>query len=111
MFIVGDKYYHPWERYGSAKIANVWFTNELDRRMKVEGANVLSVSLHPGAIASTNLGRNLDFSLAMSVFPILWQRRGGLYEVLWATPYKTIQAGTLFMCGMHINLCCINVYT
>eukprot|EP01034_Spumella_vulgaris_P029969 gene29969-37111_t len=98
----GEKNYSPWERYGSAKLANVLFTNELDRRLKAEGANVLAVSLHPGSVAGTSLGRHIDFSGVMDMFSLLWRRRGGIYSVLFGTVYKTVKQGsaTTLFCAL-----------
>lgn len=49
--------YNKWAAYGSAKSANVWMANEIDRRYGSQGLHAFSV--HPGAI-STSLGRYLD---------------------------------------------------
>ena len=54
----GDKHYSVWERYGSSKLANILFSNELNRRMQDENAPVISVALHPGVITGTNLKRH-----------------------------------------------------
>ncbi|KAI8237392.1 Retinol dehydrogenase 12 [Colletotrichum sp. SAR 10_96] len=42
--------YHPWTAYGQAKLANILFANELDRRYGSKGIHALS--LHPGGIAT-----------------------------------------------------------
>ena len=47
--------YDPWVSYGRSKSANVHFAAELARRF---GNQMLSVSVHPGAIP-TNLGRHM----------------------------------------------------
>ena len=47
--------YDPWLSYGRSKSANVHFAAELARRF---GDQILSVSVHPGAIP-TNLGRHM----------------------------------------------------
>lgn len=47
--------YDPWLSYGRSKSANVHFAAELARRF---GDQMLSVSVHPGAIP-TNLGRHM----------------------------------------------------
>ncbi len=49
--------YSKIDAYGQSKTANVWFANELDKRLKGEG--VRAFSLHPGGI-QTDLGRYLD---------------------------------------------------
>lgn len=42
--------------YGQAKTANIWFSNEFDRRHSADG--IRSFSVHPGAIFNTDLARN-----------------------------------------------------
>jgi NAD(P)-dependent dehydrogenase (short-subunit alcohol dehydrogenase family) len=46
--------YRRWVAYGQAKLANLLFAFELDRRAKVAGAGLVSVAAHPG-YAATNL--------------------------------------------------------
>jgi NAD(P)-dependent dehydrogenase (short-subunit alcohol dehydrogenase family) len=40
--------YNPWSSYGQAKTANIWFSNELERRYGGKGLH--STSVHPGGI-------------------------------------------------------------
>lgn len=49
--------YDPWVAYGQAKSANVLFAVELDKRGRDHG--IRAFSLHPGAIADTNLGKHM----------------------------------------------------
>jgi len=53
----GD-WYEKWTMYGQSKIANVLFTKELDRQLLAEGADVLSVAVHPGFVVA-DLARHL----------------------------------------------------
>ncbi|MEH3032861.1 MAG: oxidoreductase [Aeromicrobium erythreum] len=46
--------FHRWQAYGASKLANLLFMRELDRRVKVSGAPVVSVAAHPG-YSATNL--------------------------------------------------------
>jgi NAD(P)-dependent dehydrogenase (short-subunit alcohol dehydrogenase family) len=46
--------YSKWMSYGRSKLANLFFTYELARRLEARGAPVLSVACHPG-YAATNL--------------------------------------------------------
>jgi protochlorophyllide reductase len=46
--------YNRWLAYGQSKIANVYFTFELQRRLTASGSTTLSASAHPG-YAHTNL--------------------------------------------------------
>jgi NAD(P)-dependent dehydrogenase (short-subunit alcohol dehydrogenase family) len=47
--------YNPWIGYGQSKTANVLFAVALDARG--QGDNIRAFALHPGTIASTDLGR------------------------------------------------------
>jgi len=47
------------EAYGYSKLANIWFTRELQRRYGAQGVN--AYALHPGAVR-TDLGRHMDKS-------------------------------------------------
>jgi NAD(P)-dependent dehydrogenase (short-subunit alcohol dehydrogenase family) len=49
-----ERRYSKWLAYGQAKLANLLFAFELDRRARAGGADLLSVASHPG-YASTNL--------------------------------------------------------
>ena len=48
--------YDKWEAYGQSKTANIFFSQELDRRLADSGVRAFAV--HPGMIA-TELGRHL----------------------------------------------------
>lgn len=53
--------YNPWLSYGQAKTANIYFSNEIERRYG--GKNLHSTSLHPGGI-STGLQVHVDAEAA-----------------------------------------------
>lgn len=42
------RWYEPWTAYGKAKLANLLFAAELQRRLESAGASTLSVAAHPG---------------------------------------------------------------
>lgn len=44
-----EKPYDPWVAYGNSKLANIYFTQELQRRVG-EGSGIKTVSLHPGVV-------------------------------------------------------------
>lgn len=48
--------YSPWLWYGYSKLANLYFTQELQRRVNASSKHWTVVAVHPGVIA-TNLGR------------------------------------------------------
>jgi len=54
-----EKDYDPNREYAQSKLANLFFTNELQRRIEKAGDNVLSVAAHPGA-THTDLARNIS---------------------------------------------------
>jgi NAD(P)-dependent dehydrogenase (short-subunit alcohol dehydrogenase family) len=49
-----ERFYSKWLAYGQAKLANLLFAFELDRRAGAAGVELISVAAHPG-YASTNL--------------------------------------------------------
>lgn len=49
--------YNAWQAYGDSKLANLYFTRELQRRLDEEGSGVLVVAAHPGW-AATELQRH-----------------------------------------------------
>lgn len=51
--------YSPWQSYGQAKLANLLFAYELDRRCRTLGVPISSNAVHPGAVA-TELKRHLN---------------------------------------------------
>ncbi|KAL3944914.1 MAG: hypothetical protein SGBAC_001005 [Bacillariaceae sp.] len=55
----GEVQYGPWSSYGLSKLANILFTQELQRKADASGNDWLTtVCLHPGAV-NTDLGRNI----------------------------------------------------
>jgi len=52
-----EKSYSRLRSYGQSKLANILFSQELDKRMKEQKKQITSYSLHPGAIR-TNLTRH-----------------------------------------------------
>lgn len=54
-----DIQYGPWSSYGLSKLANILFTQELQRKADASGDDWLTtLTLHPGAVG-TDLGRNM----------------------------------------------------
>lgn len=76
-----EQSYDQWERYGSSKLANILFTKQLHRLMSEASAPVISVSVHPGVINETNLGRHLDLANALNISgKLLFKGPGAMYE-------------------------------
>ena len=50
--------YSPFGAYCRSKLANVMFTREVDRRLRVDGASVTVNSFHPGAVPGSGFTRN-----------------------------------------------------
>ncbi|WP_026552876.1 oxidoreductase [Arthrobacter sp. H20] len=65
--------YRRWTAYGQSKIANLYFTMELDRRVKATGEQLLAVAAHPG-LSNTNL------TAGMGTTPVL-DAMGGFFKL------------------------------
>eukprot|EP01034_Spumella_vulgaris_P036498 gene36498-45011_t len=77
----GTDNYETWERYGSSKLANLLFANELQRRFTADGDHVISVSVHPGGITGTELTRHMDPAVLAGMVAQM------------TIPFKTVQQG------------------
>ncbi|KAK7416627.1 hypothetical protein QQX98_005098 [Neonectria punicea] len=67
-FLSGTLPYEPWQwrylqkhfftvdmiRYSMAKLANLLFAQELQRRLDEQGSSIISLSVHPGSVQSTS---------------------------------------------------------
>ncbi|MEW2064610.1 oxidoreductase [Streptomyces sp. NPDC007002] len=51
-----ERSYGKWRAYGQSKLANLLFTNELDRRARAAGRDLVAVAAHPG-LSATELGQ------------------------------------------------------
>lgn len=51
---MGERRYDPWRAYAASKLANVYFMRELDRRLHLLEATMMSLACHPG-YSATNL--------------------------------------------------------
>jgi NAD(P)-dependent dehydrogenase (short-subunit alcohol dehydrogenase family) len=81
-FWTGKPDYAPWKSYGQSKLANILFTQELQRRIDASGKQWSAVTLHPGVIA-TDLWRN---SLDKKENNMLSQAVGKAIKVAFKTP-------------------------
>jgi len=76
------KEYSRMKAYGRSKLANILFTNELDRRFKNASINAIAVAVHPG-ISNTNLANHMVGWFApimkiLSVFMLQSAAKGAL---------------------------------
>lgn len=55
--LMSKQNYGRWGAYGQSKLANIFFSNELNRRLKAAGHDTISNSSHPGLVM-TNLQAN-----------------------------------------------------
>jgi len=55
-----EQKYDKWAAYAQAKTAIVLFAKHLNAQLLKDGANVTVLSVHPGGIAQTDLGRHLE---------------------------------------------------
>ena len=62
--INAEQRYNAVVRYAQSKLANLYFTYELQRRLAAAGDNTISVAAHPG-IATTELSRYLPRALVL----------------------------------------------
>jgi NAD(P)-dependent dehydrogenase (short-subunit alcohol dehydrogenase family) len=87
-----EQSYDPMERYGSSKIANIYFTEKLSEKYSKDTTHpIICVAIHPGAIKDTNLSRHLGVGVIAGVlFNALLE--GRLYDVAFGK-FKTLQEG------------------
>ena len=76
--LMGKQDYGRWTAYGQSKLANVFFANELNKRLKSAGYDTISNSSHPGLVIG-NLQSN---SLEQSGNSILERVAYGIANVL-----------------------------
>jgi retinol dehydrogenase 12 len=83
--------YNMWYRYGSSKMANILFSDELQRRCSSQNKPVISLSLHPGSILETNLARHQGISFITGFLSVLFEN--GVLNNFCQEPQKTIPEG------------------
>jgi NAD(P)-dependent dehydrogenase (short-subunit alcohol dehydrogenase family) len=85
--------YRPQERYQMSKVANMYFTMELARRLKQSKSDILSVACHPG-IADTELSR---------YFPAWFKLIGPVLRPLFNSPLEGALPTLLAATGPNIQ--------
>jgi NAD(P)-dependent dehydrogenase (short-subunit alcohol dehydrogenase family) len=97
----GDRRYFRWAAYGQAKLANLLFALELQRRADAAGARLVSTAAHPG-YAATNLqyqasretGNPLDRALNAVLNAVLAQSDAmGALPTLYAATVPDLPGG------------------
>jgi NAD(P)-dependent dehydrogenase (short-subunit alcohol dehydrogenase family) len=86
--------YKEWKAYGDSKIANLYFTYELHRRLKQKNSNVIAAASHPGW-TSTDLQRHNGFFNFLNPFfaqkPVM-----GALPTLFAATSPDVLSGEFF---------------
>lgn len=85
--------YNAWKAYGDSKIANLYFTYELQKRLKKSGSKLLVTAAHPGWTA-TDLQRNSGFFEFMNI--IAQKTEMGALPTLRAAIESNISGGEYF---------------
>ena len=103
--LMGEKEYGRWTAYGQSKLANVFFANELNKRLQAAGHDTISNSSHPGLVM-TNLQANsleqsgnglLERVLYRFAAPLLAQDVGmGVLPQLYASTAPEATGGTFY---------------
>jgi NAD(P)-dependent dehydrogenase (short-subunit alcohol dehydrogenase family) len=89
--------YDPWAAYGQSKLANLLFTFELQRRLEVEGADVVAVAAHPGW-TGTDLQRHAWYMRLFNTLVAMPPAQGAL-PTLRAATAPDVQGGDYY--GPH----------
>ena len=86
--------YKPWQAYGDSKIANLYFTSELQRRLQEKGAAVKVTAAHPGWTA-TDLQRNSGIVRFLNNF-FAQKPKAGAWPTLLAAVDSTASGGEFY---------------
>ncbi len=86
--------YSAWKAYGDSKIANLYFTHELDKKLKENNLDTLVTAAHPGWTA-TELQRNAGWIEFLNGFLAMDITQGAL-PTLRAAIEKDVKGGEFF---------------
>ena len=97
-----ERAYHPWTAYAQAKLANLLFAYELQRRADAAHQQLLSLAAHPGYTATRLLtsgpalaGPNLQSRVMGLVSPVLGQSAAmGALPTLYAVTVPELPGGS-----------------
>ncbi len=96
--INADDDYHPRKRYYASKLANLFFTYELDRRLRAKGSSTIAVAVHPGG-SDTDLGRHLSRGMGFvlrSMRPLMNSAEAGAWPTELAATAAGVEGGQYF---------------
>lgn len=96
--INAERGYSAIPRYAQSKLANLYFSYELQRRLDAAGDSTLSVAAHPG-IANTELSRYLPRALMLLApvfFPLFNSQAQGAWPTLAAATMEGVQGGEYY---------------
>ncbi|MYL49974.1 SDR family NAD(P)-dependent oxidoreductase [Halobacillus litoralis] len=96
----GGKGYTPMKAYAQSKLANLLFTQELQRRIEKDGLDMIVTAAHPG-IASTNLMRHIEDKFLFKILgrllaPMTQEAQEGALPGLRAATDPGVQGGEYF---------------
>lgn len=89
-------------RYSMAKLANVMFAQELQRRFDKQQLPVISLSVHPGATASENALRIFIAPLRQLIKRVMVTEDQGSFTVLFAATSKEVREAPDVFSGQYI---------
>lgn len=94
--------YLKWRAYGDSKIANLYFTYELSRRLNIKDNNIIVAAAHPGWTA-TDLQRHNAF---MNFFNKYFAQKPemGALPILYAAVGSDIKSGDYFGPGGFLEM-------
>ncbi|GAB4029011.1 oxidoreductase [Spirosoma sp. KNUC1025] len=90
--------YEPWREYAVSKLADILFTYELDRRLKVIQSTILSVAAHPG-VTRTDLQRHIpseELSGMFAQFDDVMEPWQGALPTLFAATDASVKGGEFY---------------
>jgi NAD(P)-dependent dehydrogenase (short-subunit alcohol dehydrogenase family) len=93
-----ERSYDRTAAYGQAKLANLLFTYELQRRLAAAGAATIAVAAHPG-IAATELGRNAQLPVRIGMrllTPFMQRPDAGALPTLRAATDPGVRGGQYY---------------
>lgn len=89
-----NRKYSAWRAYGDSKIANLYFTYELQRRLDIAGSKVIVAAAHPGWTA-TELQRHSGIFIALNSLFAQKVSMGAL-PTLYAATADNVSGGDYF---------------